>query len=73
MPDVFISYARRDSEEFVRRLTKALEGEGLDVWVDLDDIPAASGVPDVSALLALADERITREPTARERAEFLNP
>ncbi len=42
MPDVFLSYARRDSADFVRRLTTALEGEGIDVWVDLEDIPAAS-------------------------------
>jgi WD40 repeat protein len=42
MPDVFLSYARRDSADFVRKLTTALEGEGIDVWVDLEDIPAAS-------------------------------
>ena len=42
MPDVFLSYARRDSADFVRQLTNALEAEGIDVWVDLDDIPAAS-------------------------------
>src|SRR3954447_4185841 len=42
MPDVFISYARRDSAEFVRRLSDALAGDGIDVWVDLEDIPAAS-------------------------------
>ena len=42
MPDVFISYARRDGEEFVGRLSSALADAGLDVWVDLEDIPAAS-------------------------------
>ena len=42
MPDVFISYSRRDSEEFVQRLNGALADAGLDVWVDLEDIPAAS-------------------------------
>ena len=42
MPDVFISYSRRDSKEFVSRLADALERAGKDVWVDLDDIPPAS-------------------------------
>src|SRR5688500_16505997 len=42
MSDVFISYSRRDSESFAERLTRALEREGVDVWVDVDDIPAAS-------------------------------
>ena len=42
LPDVFISYSRRDSETFVERLAAALENAGLDVWVDLEDIPAAS-------------------------------
>lgn len=42
MPDAFISYARRDSREFVNRLAAALEAAGKDVWVDLDDIPPAS-------------------------------
>jgi WD40 repeat protein len=40
--DVFISYSRSDSREFVARLTDALEAAGKDVWVDLDDIPPAS-------------------------------
>ncbi len=42
MPDVFISYARRDSREFVERLNGALEARGKDPWVDTDDIPPAS-------------------------------
>ncbi|MFL5869982.1 MAG: toll/interleukin-1 receptor domain-containing protein, partial [Solirubrobacterales bacterium] len=42
MHDVFISYSRSDSREFVARLTDALEAAGKDVWVDLDDIPPAS-------------------------------
>ena len=39
MPDAFISYSRRDSREFVERLSAALEERGKDTWVDLDDIP----------------------------------
>ena len=42
MPDVFISYARGDSRDFVARLSAALEERGKDTWVDLEDIPPAS-------------------------------
>jgi WD40 repeat protein len=42
MHDAFISYARRDSRDFVARLSAALEKGGKDVFVDLDDIPPAS-------------------------------
>jgi hypothetical protein len=42
MPDLFISYARSDSRDFVARLSAALEERGQDTWVDLEDIPAAS-------------------------------
>lgn len=42
MTDVFISYSRRESELFASRLTDRLEQAGIDVWVDLEDIPAAS-------------------------------
>lgn len=41
MPDVFISYSRKD-RPFVERLTRALEANGRDVWVDFDDIPFAA-------------------------------
>src|ERR1044071_9381939 len=41
MPDVFISYSRRD-KEFVEKLVKALEDKKRDVWVDFEDIPFAS-------------------------------
>jgi WD40 repeat protein len=42
MPDLFISYARGDSRNFVARLSAALEERGKNTWVDLDDIPPAS-------------------------------
>ncbi len=38
MADVFISYARLDSE-FVRKLQAGLAAAGRDVWVDWQDIP----------------------------------
>jgi WD40 repeat protein len=73
--DVFISYSRSDSKEFVARLTDALEAAGKDVWVDLDDIPPASrwesdlreGVLQSSSLIyvispgALASQHCSRE------------
>ncbi|MFL5822332.1 MAG: toll/interleukin-1 receptor domain-containing protein [Solirubrobacteraceae bacterium] len=41
MPDVFISYSRRD-KQFVERLNEALAGAGKDAWVDWEDIPASA-------------------------------
>ena len=41
VPDVFISYSRRD-KEFVERLTQGLASRGKDVWVDWEDIPASA-------------------------------
>jgi hypothetical protein len=39
MVKVFVSYSR-DDEEFVRKLKSQLEAQGIDVWVDWQDIPA---------------------------------
>jgi hypothetical protein len=41
MPNVFISYSRKD-KEFAEKLVNALEAEGRDVWIDYEDIPFAS-------------------------------
>ncbi|MBL8163278.1 MAG: TIR domain-containing protein [Anaerolineae bacterium] len=41
MPDIFISYSRRD-KSFVETLVARLQKEGRDVWVDWEDIPFAS-------------------------------
>jgi WD40 repeat protein len=38
MPDLFISYSRKD-KEFVKRLQETLASQGRDVWVDWEDIP----------------------------------
>jgi WD40 repeat protein len=41
MPDVFISYSRRNAE-LVRRLHAELGKRGMEAWVDWEDIPPAS-------------------------------
>ena len=41
MPDVFISYSRKD-KTFVEKLVTALEAKKRDVWVDFEDIPFAA-------------------------------
>lgn len=41
MPDIFISYSRRDSD-FAVKLVDALKALGRDVWIDFEDIPFAS-------------------------------
>ena len=41
MPDVFISYSRRD-KRFVERLNQGLEARGKDAWVDVEDIPVSA-------------------------------
>lgn len=42
MADVFLSYSRRDSKDFVLRVVAALAERDKDAWVDLEDIPPAS-------------------------------
>ncbi|MEM9807610.1 MAG: TIR domain-containing protein, partial [Cyanobacteria bacterium P01_D01_bin.56] len=37
--DAFISYGRVDSKGFVTHLAEKLAAQGLDVWVDFEDIP----------------------------------
>jgi hypothetical protein len=39
MARVFISYSRKD-EPFVRRIATDLDGYGVSVWLDVDEIPA---------------------------------
>src|SRR5690242_8239750 len=41
MPNMFISYSRKD-KEFAEKLVNALEAEGRDIWIDYEDIPFAS-------------------------------
>jgi hypothetical protein len=41
MPDIFISYSRRD-KDFVERLHQALTEQRRDVWVDWEDIPSTA-------------------------------
>lgn len=63
MPDVFISYSRRDGE-FAKRLNNALQKDGYDVWIDWEDIPKAtnwlneiySGIETASAFILIVSE-----------------
>ncbi|MEO8610039.1 MAG: toll/interleukin-1 receptor domain-containing protein [Chloroflexota bacterium] len=41
MPNMFISYSRKD-KEFAEKLVTALEAQGRDIWIDYEDIPFAS-------------------------------
>lgn len=41
MHQLFISYSRKDTE-FARKLTEHLEAEGLEAWVDWQDIPPSA-------------------------------
>lgn len=41
MPDVFISYSRRD-KAFAQQVVTALTDQHYDVWVDFEDIPFAT-------------------------------
>jgi WD40 repeat protein len=45
MPDVFVSYSRRDSE-FVRRLAESVAERGKEVWVDTEGIADGEVFPE---------------------------
>jgi WD40 repeat protein len=45
MPDVFVSYSRRDSE-FVRRLTASVEARGKSLWLDTEGIADGQVFPE---------------------------
>lgn len=49
MPDVFISYRRKDID-FVKQLDEALKATKREIWIDWEDIPP--GVTDFSAEIA---------------------
>ena len=44
MPDVFVSYSRRDAE-FVQRLSDSVSARGKELWVDTDGIADAEVFP----------------------------
>src|SRR5687767_14824337 len=41
MPDIFISYSRRDGD-FSKKLHQMFSGQQKDIWVDWEDIPLTS-------------------------------
>jgi|GEM_PF-663488 len=74
MPDIFISYSRRD-KAFVERLSAALTARGKDAWVDWEDIPASAewlreiqdGIDSTDAfLLVLSPDSVRSEVCAQE-------
>ena len=76
MADLFVSYARRDSD-FVRRLQEGLTGRGKDVWVDWEDIPPTAdwfaevqaGIESADAVVfVLTPDSLASEVCARELA-----
>src|SRR5690349_15796749 len=55
MPDVFISYSRKDSE-FVRALHSSLADAGRDAWVDWQDIaPSADWMAEIRGAIEQTD------------------
>ena len=74
MGDVFISYARKDSE-FVRRLYEALKERGREAWVDWEGIPPTdkwldtirSAIDEADAFLfVISPDSVTSEVCATE-------
>jgi WD40 repeat protein len=71
--DLFVSYARRDSER-VRRICDALERQGLDCWVDWDDIPPTAewmvevegAIRSAGAIIAMLSEDWIRSDVCRQ-------
>ena len=79
MPDVFISYSRRDLE-FVNRLHTSLVASGKDVWVDWQDIlPTAEWLEEVfegvessdNFLFVISPDSLTSEVCAKELGHAL--
>jgi WD40 repeat protein len=74
LPDVFISYSRRD-KDFVERLHQALAGHGKEAWVDWEGIPATAewlreiqdGIDASDAFVfVLSPDSVSSEVCARE-------
>lgn len=74
---VFISHSSKDNE-FTRKLTRSLEAEGLDVWVDLDDLVSGerwvasiqTGLEESSAVIVIMS-RAARQSEWVEREALL--
>jgi adenylate cyclase len=74
MPDIFISYSRKDSEQALQ-LAERLRASGVDVWIDQHGIEAAKSwskeivkaIDDSKAFVVLLSERsLTSKNVARE-------
>lgn len=79
MADVFVSYAREDSD-FVRRLVESIRANEHDVWVDFDDIPFGSewwqevveGIQNAATgIFVISPESIQSQYCSLEIAELL--
>jgi TolB-like protein/tetratricopeptide (TPR) repeat protein len=76
VPDVFISYARQD-EAVARRVARALQGAGLDVWWDAD-LPAHRAYSEViernleqsAAVVVLWSKSAAKSQWVRAEADF---
>src|SRR6478752_6727253 len=70
MADVFISYSRRDAD-FVHGLHAFLSDAGRDVWVDWEDIPAASQwEQDINANIDAAESVVFVVSTSSLASEY---
>ncbi len=76
MPDVFVSYSRKD-KDFVRRLHEALTAQNRDTWVDWEDIPptadwwkeVCAGIEAANAFVFVISPDSVRSPVCRNEIE----
>lgn len=77
MSDVFISYARKDTD-FMRRLYEKLSAQQRDVWVDWEDIPStadwwkeiADGIEAANAFIFIITPNSVRSEICHEEVEY---
>ena len=76
-PDVFLSYAREDTDFVEGRLTRALVARGKDVWIDVEDIRGGAsdwratvwaGIESATAIDVRAHARLARVDGLRRGA-----
>jgi hypothetical protein len=77
MPDVFISYSRKD-KEFVRRLHDALALTNRNIWIDWEDIPPTAnwwaeickGIEDSDAFLCVLSPDWIASPVCKQEIDY---